>query len=69
MIKGYQQTTIIMWTDSSNSSVSDFTRALAYPVISTQTSLSHMNYYTVMVLGLSTMSVVFAKLDTNLVML
>ena len=42
MIKGYQQTTIIMLTDSSNFSDSDFTRAMAYHIISTQSSLSHI---------------------------
>ena len=42
MIKGYQQTTIIMLTDSSNSSDFDFRGVIAYHVINTQSSLSHI---------------------------
>ena len=42
MIKGYLQTTIIMLTKSSNSSDFDFRGAMAYHVIDTQSSLSHI---------------------------
>ena len=42
MIKGYQQITIIMLTDSSTSSDFDFRGAMAYHIINTQPSLSHI---------------------------
>ena len=42
MIKGYQQTTIIMLSDLSNSSDFDFRGAITYHVINTQSSLSHI---------------------------
>ena len=45
---------------------------MAYHVINTQSSLSHIELYMIMVLGLNkvyTMSVAFAKLDIILVML
>ena len=42
MIKGYQQTTIIMLTDSSNSFNFYFRGAMAYHVINTQSLLSHI---------------------------